>query len=129
MARYDDLGRQIADPRPVEVPVDFRRPLNIHDEIRRFIRQEISRKAQDNDLETFEESDDFDVEDEDELPLSGYEVQELVPEAGDVDATPVPDPKARPPGKLAEGQGVLPGVEMPVPPDDVQAKADSPSKS
>lgn len=84
MALFDDRGRQIPDQRPVEVPLELRRPLSIQEEIKRFVRQELSRRAEASALETFEESDDFELDDEDDVPATQYELI-LVPEPGDVD--------------------------------------------
>lgn len=104
MATYDGNGRQIPDPRPVEVPVGFQRPPTLQEEIRRFIRVEMSQRAQSQELESFEEADDFEIDDEVEEFTSAYEVMELRPEAGDVDASNLPAPngagsKARAPAR------------------------------
>lgn len=117
MATFDSQGRQVPDPRPVEVPAGLGRPLSLHDEIKRFVRMELSRAAQAQALETFEENDDFDVEDEEELPLSDYEVREMAAEPGDRDADPPPAPngadrKAPAPASSAVSGGS--GEEPPV---------------
>jgi hypothetical protein len=128
MAVFDAQGRQIPDPRPVEVPSGIGRPLSLQDEIRRFVRIEMSRKAVSNELESFEEADDFVVDDDDDDFVSAYEVKEMVPEIGDVDASPPPNPKERAQAKLAEGEGSGSGDETP--PDDVQVEKAKPlSKS
>jgi hypothetical protein len=75
MARYDERGREIPDSRPVEVPL-MRRPLSLQDEIRRFVRQELSARAQDQGFESFEESDDFEVGDDSSEPSTVYEMDE-----------------------------------------------------
>lgn len=79
MAKYDAQGREIPDPTPVSVPGGFVRPLSIQEEIRRAIRGELSRQAAEDGLETFEEADDFDVDEEGD-PLSPYEIPEGAPE-------------------------------------------------
>lgn len=91
MAVFDERGRQVPDPRPVEVPLSFQRPPSLQEEIKRFVRLELSKRAASQELESFDEADDFDVDDEDPLPVSAYEVREMVPEPGDDDADP---PKA-----------------------------------
>ena len=59
-----DMG-EILDPTPVEIPVDAtRESLSIQDELKRFIRTELSAMAQQMGMETFEEADDFDEEDD-----------------------------------------------------------------
>lgn len=100
MATFDKMGRQVPDQRQVEVPSGLGRPLSLQDEIKRFVRIELSRRAADDGAESFEEADDFDVGDDDpEEFLSPYEVTELVPEATDRDAEPPPDPKERAPAQ------------------------------
>lgn len=98
MAQYDAQGREIPDPRPVAVPFDFGRPLSLHDQIKRFIRSELSQRAAAYERETFEEADDFDV-DEDGDPVSQYEIPEALPEwpggVKDVDADPPPEPSRK----------------------------------
>lgn len=80
MAKYDDQGREIPDPTPVAVPAGWARPPSMEELIRRHIRVEMSRQAADQGLETFEESDDFEVDEEGD-PLSPYEIPEAPPEA------------------------------------------------
>lgn len=80
MAKYDDQGREIPDNTPVAVPAGWARPPTIEELIRRHIRVEMSRQAADQGMESFEEADDFEV-DEDGDPLSPYEIPEGLPEA------------------------------------------------
>lgn len=76
--KHDEKGREIMDTTPVEVPLEFQRPLTMQEEIRRMVRQELSRAAEASGFETFEESDDFDVEDDDDLLfMSPYEIKEM----------------------------------------------------
>jgi hypothetical protein len=95
MARYDDYGRELPDPTPVSVPAGFARPIALHEQIKRLIRTEMSRQAVTEEKESFEEADDFDV-DEDGDPLSPYEIPEGLPERPqgvlDLDADPPPHP-------------------------------------
>lgn len=58
------------------------KPLSMQERVRRAIRQELSMKAADEGHETFEESQDFDVDDgfEVEDPTTPYEMQDMVPE-------------------------------------------------
>lgn len=79
MHTHDDRGREIPDPRPVEVPLNMKRPLTIQEEIQRFIRVEASLAAQAAEQETFEEADDFDVGDDPEI-TSPYELDDSIPE-------------------------------------------------
>lgn len=81
MAKYDEHGREILDPTPVAMPVGFKRPPSLDERIRAFVRTELSRQAAEEGNETFEEADDFDVPDEEESPLSRYELTPMQEEA------------------------------------------------
>lgn len=72
----DERGWEVPDSTPVAWPAGVRRPETLTDQIRRLVRMEVSRAAAEQGLETFEESDDFDVEDEDEF-RSPYELTEM----------------------------------------------------
>lgn len=93
--------KEYPDPTPVEVPLGFRRPPTLQEEISRIIRQQMSQQASQAGFETFEEADDF-VVDDDPDPLSPYEVLEMAPEGptageklGD-DPAPAPAPESPP---------------------------------
>lgn len=88
------------DPTPVEVPLGYQQPLTLQEEMRRFIREEISRAAQEGGAGTFEEEDDFDVDDDDDLPLSEYELTELQSEVPLEKKVKTPPP-AKPPDDAA----------------------------
>ena len=74
--RFDERGRELPDDTPVEVPLHFKRPPTIQEMIRQHIRTEMSRQAEQQGEESFEEADDFEM-DEDPDPLSAYELQEM----------------------------------------------------
>lgn len=76
MACYDKKGREIPDQEPIEVPLEFKRPPTLQEEIKRYIRVEMSRAAEEEGLETFEEADDF-SDDDDDFPLSQHELTEM----------------------------------------------------
>ena len=61
------------DEPPVAVPVRFSRPANLTEQIRAVIRGELSRQAGNQGHESFEEADDFDVDD-DYDPRSPWEL-------------------------------------------------------
>lgn len=90
MAQYDERGREIPDNTPVEIPLGWRRPLTLQEQIQRHIRVEFSQLASSRGFESFEEADDFDV-DEDPDMLTQYELHEMAPEAIDRDASPPAD--------------------------------------
>lgn len=104
MARYEN-GRQVPDPRPVEVPTGLRVGPTLQEEIKRYVRAELSRRAMDNGRESFEEANDFDVDDDlgDLVDDTQYTVRDLIPE-GPKDASEAPpgpsigpDPTPAPP--------------------------------
>ena len=68
-----------ADPIPVEIPEEMKRPETLEEKMQRFlVAAVIERYGQNsNEFETFEESMDLDLEDEDAHLLSGYEVPEM----------------------------------------------------
>lgn len=55
-------------------PPNAHQPLSIQEEIRRFVRQELSQQAEAEGNETFDEADDFEEEDPDIIPLTHHEV-------------------------------------------------------
>lgn len=65
-------GSELPDPRPVELPVGFERPESIQEMIRRFVTDPaIRRELEANDVESFDEADDLDIEDD--LPQTPHE--------------------------------------------------------
>lgn len=84
------FGYEYPDPTPVEVPIELKRPETTDERLRRIVRELISTKAVDNGLESFEESNDFEVDDsfDGDGLMSPYEVQEMVPEFPDNLKTP-----------------------------------------
>ncbi len=76
------------DTTPLEISIGDEKPLSIHEEMRRFIREEISHAAQQQGQESFEEEDDFDIPDPDEI-TSPYEMSEMQEEyLGEVTTLP-----------------------------------------
>lgn len=62
---------------PIELPVNAVRPDTVEDMIRKYIRQEFSTIHEEQGYESFDESNDFDIEDEEPDPFSAYEVREM----------------------------------------------------
>lgn len=115
MAKYNEHGEQIPDQTPVEIPVGFRQPESLQSMITRLVRAESTRAAQLGTHETFEESDDFDV-DEDPQVISPYQMTTLQEEAPHLAKTleppkgvdPTKDiPKDRPEDRDAEYRDFL----------------------
>lgn len=69
-----DPGMEYLDTTPVEVPLRFRNNPGEVDRIRRLVRDVMSEVAAEGGAETFEEANDFEVEDDDGLPYSPHEV-------------------------------------------------------
>lgn len=59
----DEHGRELCNPIPVAVPAGLKRPLSLTEQIQRVLRRDLSYQAQKQGHETFEEADDFDVDD------------------------------------------------------------------
>jgi len=68
------------DNTPVEIPTRLRLPQSRTDQIRMYIREELSRAAQSQSHETFEEADDVEPHDEENLPLTRYVAMLLEPD-------------------------------------------------
>ena len=71
-----ETPQEVPDPTPLHVP-GLERPLSIQEEMKQFIRQEISNHAQTEGYESFEEADDFEEDDGEADLLSPYVVVEL----------------------------------------------------
>lgn len=70
-------GKERVDPTPVELPVDAR-PLTMEDRLKAYIRQQISFRAEQQGMASFDEEDDFDIEDDEEM-AQPYPVQDMHP--------------------------------------------------
>jgi len=69
----DKMGREVPDPKPLEIPVGFKRPETLQEQIRRLVHSEhFQRDREAAGEETFEEADDFDVDDDFD-PSTPYE--------------------------------------------------------
>lgn len=77
MAKFDEKGRQVPDRTPVAIPARRRIDTQSLDEMRRLIREEMSREAMDRGAESFEEANDFDVGDDEPLPVSRHRFTEM----------------------------------------------------
>jgi hypothetical protein len=74
-AILDERGHENLSDTPVALPLRFQRPQNILDRVRALVAHEMSRLAEAQGFETFEEADDFDVDDDPDLK-SPYELTE-----------------------------------------------------
>lgn len=72
-------GLELCDPQSKFVEIGPRR-LSLAEQIKRVLRKEVERYAEHAEMETPEEADDFDIPDEDPLPVSGFEHEDMVEE-------------------------------------------------
>lgn len=74
MCSYNERGEEILDPTPIALPVGFTRPRSLQDTMKKLVQDELIRRdLQAHEIETFEEADDFDVEEQDPLESTPYE--------------------------------------------------------
>lgn len=71
--RLDEFGREIPDSTPLRLPAGFKRPETLAEQVQRLVRTHISRMAEEEGYETFEDADDFEVDDEFD-PSTPYEM-------------------------------------------------------
>lgn len=108
------VRHEAVDPEPVEWPAGLKAPPSLEDRIRRLIRTELSRQAEEAGGGSFEEEDDFEDEDYDPLPMSPYEIQPMQEERPL--AAPPPPTDAKPASSPAEpAKEVPPGITKPEP--------------
>lgn len=88
------MGHEVPDPTVVEPPLGYVAQPDLMEMMRRMIRNTISDIAEDTEFETFEEADDFDIDDDPVDYSSPYE--EFFDPAPGAPAGPPPDPNARP---------------------------------
>lgn len=112
---FDHRGFEIPDNTPVEIPLDFSRALTMEERIMNAVQQEMSRLAEQQGFETIEESEDFDIGDEDDYPFaSEYEFDEMDEEmtqeefdalsaGAEEQAEGAADPPANPPVESSPG--------------------------
>lgn len=64
-SRLDRNGHEVLDDTPMAIPAGFKRPETLAEQVQRLVRTTVSRQAEEAGFETFEESEDFDVDDGD----------------------------------------------------------------
>lgn len=91
----EDGRKEIGDPVPVAPPVGMTRPMTTEERFRRIIRSEhLARIAEAQGADTFEEAEDFDVEDDPVPPLTPYEEALLEPPVRPTASPVQPAPQA-----------------------------------
>lgn len=73
-SKIDKEGREVLDPVPMALPLNFKHPPSLNDLVRSMVRNVMSDAARDAGHESFEEADDFDIEDEQLDPQSPWEM-------------------------------------------------------
>lgn len=98
--RLDAQGREIPDPRPLAPPLGYIEQPPLHELIRQMIRSEQLRaEAEQAGAGSFEEEDDFDVEDDDYDPSSPWEENFDPPTEGGVGAPAPTESQEVPPSE------------------------------
>lgn len=95
----DNGARDEADPLPCEVNIPDDRPMGFEAMVRQFVAVELSRQAESKNFPSFEEEDDFEIEDEDQFhsPYELVEMQEETPIEKDAPkGSPLPSPDGDP---------------------------------
>lgn len=72
---YDQFGREVPDPNPIEMPVGYERPESLEEMIARMVNV-VSRQAADAGYESEDEANDFDINNE-EIPNSPYQYDDM----------------------------------------------------
>lgn len=70
--------REKVDPTPVARPIGWQKPPSLQETIQRAMRAHFEAIARENEVESFEDADDFDVDDDPELK-SPYEIDDDLP--------------------------------------------------
>ncbi len=95
---------EVPDPVPLELPIGMGGPPSMRELVQEYVRGAMSQYAEEHELGTFEQEDDFEEENPELLDLSGYEVHEfeMVDEPGENDPAPAPEPEPPEPDPAAE---------------------------
>lgn len=82
MAKYTADGHhEIPDPTPVEIPIGYKAPETLQQMIARMVQSEaLKAELRRQGAETFEESDDFEVEGDEGEMVSTYEMRDMAEE-------------------------------------------------
>lgn len=73
-SRLNEAGEEVPDDQPIAVPAGFKVPETMEQMMRRLLRSpEFSRAADADDIDTFEDAEDFEIDDDTFDPHSPYE--------------------------------------------------------
>lgn len=109
-------GHEVPDPTIMEPPLGFVPAPDLMAQMRSMVQNELSRIAEAQELETFEEADDFDIEDDPVDYSSPYELY----------FDPAPGEPPGPPGESGGAGGVPPPAVAPSPPSGAGSGSPSP---
>lgn len=74
LSGYNERGEEVPDPKPIALNVNFVRPVPLGERIRSLVHNELlARELKANEVETFEEADDFNVADDPVDPTTPFE--------------------------------------------------------
>lgn len=121
MSKFDHRGHELPDPTPVAIPVGLKRPESLQDQIRRLVRNELSAHAVAHGRESFEEADDFEVEDDPPDPRTPWEL--------DFDQLSEPSPHQAPRDDGSGGGPARADAGAPAPPPPANAQPVPPPPS
>lgn len=96
----DENYHEVPNPRPDEIVVS-KRPPSLQQQIQRLVRTELSNQVAQQGAETWEEANDFDIPEELD-PISGYEIEDMIPEEPIQEVEPEPETPAEPETETAE---------------------------
>lgn len=102
----DKNGHEVCNPKPEEIVIG-KRPPSLKEQIQRLVKVELSEQAGAQEFETWEEANDFDIED-DGNPLSGLEVQDMIDEEPIEIETPETPPPAEVPAVVPPADNAEP---------------------
>lgn len=101
------------DTRPMEIPLDACRPQTMEELVKKYVAVTLSAQMEDQGHETFEESNDFDIDEDDDF-VSPYEIVEMI------DEVPI-EMQEEPPKEEKPNGNAKPTEELESPPkEDVQ---------
>jgi len=138
MSRQDhfltDAGYEIPDPVPVAPPVGYKKQPSMVENIRNMVRSELlMQEAAAAGYESFEESENFGPEDDDDtaLPVTAYEAvfdppPAAPPSDGPPATPPAPSSDGSPQGGPAAPSGAAPGGSTPAAPASAPAGVQTP---
>lgn len=93
----DERGREILDGTPIAPPVGYKQTVPLAQQIREMVRSENLRlAAQESGLETFEEADDFNIDDPDGTAYDPSSPFEIIFEGVPAEAPPAEAPPSKP---------------------------------